>query len=169
MKARNWDFRNLPSGSQWFQMLFMKTYWLLFIFSLFGDEAETVFWEVALHYLRREKSRTLCSKHQVTYSRTGCSISLPETKTVRLKCFKTMLMLVFFTFFNWYNWKTLRGTDRLHLCEKKWLDLIPRPSLFDQKSWEDEKKKTFKLFWASQRLSNLLKFTVLLLTCLVCY
>lgn len=29
-------------------------------------------------------------------------------------------------------------------------------------------KKTFKLFWASQRLSNLLKFTVLLLTCVVC-
>lgn len=31
---------------------------------LFGDEAETVFWQVALHYLRREKARLLCSKHK---------------------------------------------------------------------------------------------------------
>lgn len=34
-------------------------------FSLFGDEAETVFWDVALHYVRREKARLLCSKHKV--------------------------------------------------------------------------------------------------------
>ena len=127
-------------GSQLFQMLFVKTHWLSFIFSLFGDEAETVFWEVALHYLRREKSRILCLKHQVTYSRTGCSISLPEMKTVRLNFFTSMLMLVFFTFLNWHNWKMLHGTDRMYLCEKKWRHLIPRPSLFEQKSWEDEKK-----------------------------
>ena len=81
-------------GSQWFQMLFVKTHWLSFIFSLFGDEAETVFWEVALHYLRREKSRILCLKHQVTYSRTGYSILPLEMKTVRLKFFTTMLMLL---------------------------------------------------------------------------
>ena len=37
-----------------------------FYSSLFGDEAETVFWEVALHYLRREKARLLCAKHKVT-------------------------------------------------------------------------------------------------------
>ena len=40
---------------------------LFLCFSLFGDEAETVFWEVALHYLRREKARLQCSKHKVTY------------------------------------------------------------------------------------------------------
>lgn len=31
---------------------------------LFGDESETAFWEVALHFLRREKARLLCAKHQ---------------------------------------------------------------------------------------------------------
>ena len=34
-------------------------------FSLYGDESETTFWEVALHFLRREKARLLCVKHQV--------------------------------------------------------------------------------------------------------
>ena len=32
---------------------------------LFGDEAEITFWEVALHYLRREKARLLCLLHKV--------------------------------------------------------------------------------------------------------
>lgn len=34
---------------------------------LFGDEAETVFWEVALHYLRREKARLKCPKHKTEH------------------------------------------------------------------------------------------------------
>ncbi|CAH3181969.1 unnamed protein product [Porites lobata] len=60
---------------------------------LFGDEAETVFWEVALHYLRREKSRILCLKHQTehqpSYSSRSRSQSVdffnPSESTTKIK------------------------------------------------------------------------------------
>ncbi|XP_015757943.1 PREDICTED: WD repeat-containing protein 11-like, partial [Acropora digitifera] len=34
---------------------------------LFGDEGETLFWQVALHYLRREKARLQCMKHKTEH------------------------------------------------------------------------------------------------------
>lgn len=60
---------------------------------LFGDEAETVFWEVALHYLRREKARLQCMKHKIEhqsllYSRTrSCSVDFfnPSESTSKVR------------------------------------------------------------------------------------
>ena len=168
MKARKWDFRNLPSGEPVISNVVCENSLIIIYFQFVWRWSGDSFLggRSSLPQTRKVKNIMFETSGNIFAYRLQYLTSGNET--VRLKFFTTMIMLVFFTFFNWHNWKTLHGTDRLHLCEKQWLDLIPRPSLFDQKGWED-KKNTFKLFWASQRLANLLKFTLLLVTCVVCY
>lgn len=169
MKARKWDFRNLPSGELMISNVVCQNLLIIiyfqFIWRWSGDSV--LGGRSSLPQTRKVKNIMFETSGNISAYRLQYLTSGNENCTFEV--FYNHVNVGFLFFFQLTQLKNASWHWKTAFVWKTWLDLIPQPSLFDQKSWEDEKKNTFKLFWASQRLSNLLKFTVLLLRCVVCY